>query len=76
MSRGSSDRLTHDEQEALNTKFNKELKYVYGEIDKKSYLLWCVKDEFELINYGSGLRSSRRKEDKDISNDWQKNTNA
>jgi hypothetical protein len=47
----------------VNKKFEKELKFVYSEIDKASDLLWAQQDEEELIRYRNqfGSRINTRK---------------
>jgi hypothetical protein len=57
------------------------LKKVYAEVDKYSNLLWSARDEFELLNRNAsrGCRNTRRganQEEKENSNNWQKETKA
>ena len=48
----------------VNKIFEKELKFVYSEIDKASDLLWAQQDEEELIRYRNqfGSRINTRKQ--------------
>lgn len=41
----------------MNKIFEKELKFVYSEIDKASDLLWAQQDEEELIRYKNAFGS-------------------
>ena len=70
-------------QADLNKIFEKEVKYVYAEIDKRSDLLWAQKDEKELIrfnNNGSRIntRKPKRGENEDAlqQTDFERETNA